>query len=966
MGLIFDKLNSRSSTPQSTGGGRIFSHLLSQKKKKPELTEAQRIAASALPQIVSQIAGAANYMGKSVSSTLTEIAANQELKSATREYLDKDLGMGVKEGYRESIIDKLVKKMPEADKNDIAKAVYSNMPDVTSSTRKIVESQRIVEQARQDITKKQPFQIRRMKEDLKKKLPKEVYIQVADRIDSEWMKPGWMEEYIQTMKKPTGGIEMLGEFAKGLASVPVKTAKTITQDLPAWALEKVTGKKYNTKDLITPQLQAPKEGFGKYVYGAGKAVGGVGQMIGLAGAGNAIGLAASGLPSVTKTLPTIGKYAPKVGGVLGFTTHGQTQMENASINQRLEQARNDILIGTGFEIVGSLGKYGFDKFSQYSKGQNTKQLKNLLDQNSRSILGVSENASKKEIKSTYKELTKTYHPDVGVIPNNSIFNKITLANKNLQGDIKSRDAIEKTLYDISKISGEAGAVKPAAVPFGGLLEEKPYDSSVLQIKNTKSNALDFKTISKAAYKGSASLNEIPKTKKSFIKGTAVQAKASGQSFDDWVKGQTLVYHGTSAKLKQFNNKQGAFFTDDMMNAEGYAGGENVYEGYLDFKKPFVIDAKGRLYNDLKTEYGKSTQEIVDKIDQKKYDGVIFKNIKDSWVDDVDTQYPITIYYAFKPRDTFKNVDTLKAEWDAKKSVQSKPKSSIKQDLQNKLDKELKVNAGRPNTQKQIEDLLNNNEVDKAQRIVTAMKDTDPYKKPMQNLIKEVELVNDKKIESLINEGKIEEANKIVSNLPDNSPYKESSFKSIQEVDVPRSQLPVGEGKEKLSRLEARMTNILSKITPEDKERLGLSTFNEMNKNKTIKKSIKYTIEKPDEAIQVLRGEIEAPKGLLRNSIYIAMVNIARGELELARKLASLESTRYGQELSILTELDKDSPVSVLAKINNEYIEVYEKRTSKKAMIEVRKNAKRYKEEIKSVTESIKKDEWEDFLKELTC
>jgi len=141
------------------------------------------------------------------------------------------------------------------------------------------------------------------------------------------------------------------------------------------------------------------------------------------------------------------------------------------------------------------------------------------------------------------------------------------------------------------------------------------------------------------------------------------AKQSGQSFDEWVKGQTTVYHGTSAKLKQFNNKQGTFFTDDMMNAEGYAGGENVYEGYLDLKKPLIIDAKGRLYNDLKTEYGKSTNEIVGKIDKKKYDGVIFKNIKDSWVDDADAQDPTTIYYAFKPRDAFKNVDTLKAEWD---------------------------------------------------------------------------------------------------------------------------------------------------------------------------------------------------------------------------------------------------------------------------------------------------------------
>lgn len=135
------------------------------------------------------------------------------------------------------------------------------------------------------------------------------------------------------------------------------------------------------------------------------------------------------------------------------------------------------------------------------------------------------------------------------------------------------------------------------------------------------------------------------------------------SADEFVKAQTIVYHGSSTKLNKFNNKQGTFFTDDMQNADGYAGGENVYEGYLDFKNPLVIDAKGRMYNDLKSEYGKSTTEIAGSVDANKYDGIIFKNIKDSWIDDADYQDPSTIYYAFKPRDSFKSESQLTDIWD---------------------------------------------------------------------------------------------------------------------------------------------------------------------------------------------------------------------------------------------------------------------------------------------------------------
>ena len=133
--------------------------------------------------------------------------------------------------------------------------------------------------------------------------------------------------------------------------------------------------------------------------------------------------------------------------------------------------------------------------------------------------------------------------------------------------------------------------------------------------------------------------------------------------EEFIKAQPIVYHGSNSPIKRFDNKKGGvFFTDDMFNADGYAGGENVYEGVLNLKNPLVIDAKGRFHNDLKTKYGTDTTEIVGKVDQNKYDGVIFKNIKDSWIDDADVDTPSTIYYSFRPEDSFLNESQLTEIW----------------------------------------------------------------------------------------------------------------------------------------------------------------------------------------------------------------------------------------------------------------------------------------------------------------
>ena len=130
-------------------------------------------------------------------------------------------------------------------------------------------------------------------------------------------------------------------------------------------------------------------------------------------------------------------------------------------------------------------------------------------------------------------------------------------------------------------------------------------------------------------------------------------------FGDWEKspetsskiigsnGEPLpVYHGTNAEPFVIFY-EGSYFTDDYMNADGYASGEMVYEVFLNIKNPLIINARGRKWDNLKNKYGNSTGEVVGQLDVDKYDGVIFNNINDNWFDDEmgDTQ---NVYYTINP------------------------------------------------------------------------------------------------------------------------------------------------------------------------------------------------------------------------------------------------------------------------------------------------------------------------------
>lgn len=193
-------------------------------------------------------------------------------------------------------------------------------------------------------------------------------------------------------------------------------------------------------------------------------------------------------------------------------------------------------------------------------------------------------------------------------------------------------------------------------------------------------------------------------------------------------------------------------------------------------------------------------------------------------------------------------------------------------------------------------------------------------------------------------------------------YKKSQ--GIQEV--PKSQLPTGEGKEKVSRLESRMKGIFNTATEDQIKQFGLSTYQQMNKKETIGKAAEYVTDNPDEALKIIAGEIEAPSGIPPEAIYVAMLESIpetqnAKQLTLATKLASLQATAIGQRMSLLTEIDKDSPVKLLNDIYKIREEQAKKRYGKSRNEAVKNVKKEMKKKIK-----VDKDDWNDFINSIEC
>jgi uncharacterized protein YjbI with pentapeptide repeats len=133
----------------------------------------------------------------------------------------------------------------------------------------------------------------------------------------------------------------------------------------------------------------------------------------------------------------------------------------------------------------------------------------------------------------------------------------------------------------------------------------------------------------------------------------------------------VVYHGTrSGGFKVFDpakadaHHPGFYFTDDILTANTYVGKkttlpdpvsgatEGAYRLYIKMERPFIHDAKGGQWNDLHIPQfpnKRKTYEAARAVRETGlYDGVIFKNLRDSGGQS-DYDEPADVYVVFDPK-----------------------------------------------------------------------------------------------------------------------------------------------------------------------------------------------------------------------------------------------------------------------------------------------------------------------------
>jgi hypothetical protein len=136
------------------------------------------------------------------------------------------------------------------------------------------------------------------------------------------------------------------------------------------------------------------------------------------------------------------------------------------------------------------------------------------------------------------------------------------------------------------------------------------------------------------------------------------------------------------------------------------------------------------------------------------------------------------------------------------------------------------------------------------------------------------------------------------------------------VEVPQEQLPVGEGAQKASTLEARMTGTLNRVSEANLDEAATATYRVMNRADQKAAAAKFVADDPEGAMDVLLGNRPPPTGLLNESILLALSESAESAADraLAVRLASLRATRYGQEIAFLAEAQEGSVIATITDV----------------------------------------------------
>ena len=220
-------------------------------------------------------------------------------------------------------------------------------------------------------------------------------------------------------------------------------------------------------------------------------------------------------------------------------------------------------------------------------------------------LKIKANATLDEAKDAYRRLAHQYHPDK---PGGDkvMFEEI---NNAYQTFTKSPTQLKRDIFN-------------EIADFYKYLRSPEGRGVALQVISNMPVGLSIKDVSgerKEVKEPSPEAKKAPQEAISAEKGI-IQAKASGQSFDKWVKGQPTYYHGTSGDFETFKpfNKVpaefkdssgqhtfGTYFTDNKDLAGQF--GKNILERKLNVSKPFDVSGIGS-FDELVKKLGLNTEK----------------------------------------------------------------------------------------------------------------------------------------------------------------------------------------------------------------------------------------------------------------------------------------------------------------------------------------------------------------------
>lgn len=198
---------------------------------------------------------------------------------------------------------------------------------------------------------------------------------------------------------------------------------------------------------------------------------------------------------------------------------------------------------------------------------------------------------------------------------------------------------------------------------------------------------------------------------------------------------------------------------------------------------------------------------------------------------------------------------------------------------------------------------------------------------------------------------------------------EKAIPAQKTVKISEPKLPVGEGKQKVSKLASRTLEGVDQMSEEDLKSAGIS-YNMANNERDAAAAAGYVeSHSPEEVMKALQTD-DIPQGLLKTWVYRAMIKQTEGtgDVSLLTKLASLEATRGGQETQAWRGFDQDNAVTHIADLQKAKIEAKFGKLDEGAQAKANKA-------IKSETDTIKteitkfyptKDHWAVFAESLRC